>query len=112
MSCVFCKLVDGTLPSKKVYEDDKILVFHDLQPQTPVHVLAIPKEHIENVNSINEENSNIIGYIFSKIPEIAKDLGLDNGYRIITNCGKGGGQSVFHLHFHIIGGEDLGENIV
>ncbi len=105
--CVFCKIVDGSIPSKKVYEDDTILAFYDLEPQAPVHFLVIPKQHIANVDEINEGNADVIAHIFTKIPQIAKSLGLTNGYRIVTNCGKEGCQSVFHMHFHVLGGTQL-----
>lgn len=106
--CIFCKIVDGSIPSKKVYEDDKILAFYDLEPQAPVHVLVIPKLHICCANEVNESNADYIAHIFVKIPEIAKSLGLENGYRIVNNCGEHGCQSVKHMHFHIIGGTQLG----
>lgn len=105
--CIFCKIVDGSIPSKKVYEDEKILAFYDLEPQAPVHVLVIPKQHICCANEINETNSEVIGYLFSKIPEITKKLDLENGYRIVNNCGEDGCQSVMHMHFHILGGKKL-----
>ena len=105
--CVFCKIADGSIPSKKVYEDDRIIAIHDLNPVAPVHVLFIPKEHICCANAINEDNCDVVGHIFSKIPAIAKELGLENGYRVVTNCGEDGGQSVMHLHFHLIGGMKL-----
>ena len=109
--CIFCKIVDGSIPSAKVYEDDKILAFKDLNPQAPVHTLVIPKQHICCADAINEENCEEVGYIFSKIPEIAKSLGLTNGYRIINNCGEDGAQTVKHLHFHILGGKKLPEKM-
>lgn len=105
--CIFCKIVDGSIPSKKVYEDEKILAFYDLEPQAPVHVLVIPKQHICCANEINDTNSEVIGYLFSKIPEITKKLDLKNGYRIVNNCGDDGCQSVKHMHFHILGGKKL-----
>lgn len=105
--CIFCKIISGDIPSNKVYEDDKILAFKDLNPQAPVHVLIVPKEHIAYVDDINEDNCEIVGYIFSKIPLIAKDLGLDNGYRIVNNCKQEGCQTVFHMHFHLLGGKQL-----
>lgn len=110
--CVFCKIIDGSIPSKKVYEDDKILAFYDLEPQAPVHVLVIPKLHICCANKVDESNSDYIARIFEKIPEITKSLGLTNGYRVVTNCGEHGCQSVMHLHFHILGGEQLGGRMV
>lgn len=105
--CIFCKIADGSVPSKKVYEDDKMIVFHDLEPQAPVHVLAIPKQHICCANKITEDNADVVAHIFTKIPEVAASLGLENGYRIVNNCGKDGCQSVFHMHFHILGGKQL-----
>ena len=105
--CVFCKIVDGSIPSNKVYEDDRILAFRDLNPQAPVHVLFVPKEHICCVNALNEENSSVVAHIFATIPAVAKELGLDNGYRVATNCGEEGCQSVLHLHFHLMGGRQL-----
>lgn len=111
MDCLFCSIIKGDIPSAKVYEDEKILAFSDINPQAPVHVLVIPKEHISSVNEIKSENSGIIAYIFEKIPEIAKAEGLANGYRVITNCGDDGCQSVKHLHFHILGGKKLSETM-
>lgn len=107
MDCIFCKIVDGQIPSNKVYEDDRILAFYDLEPQAPVHVLVIPKKHISSANELNMDNSEEIAYIFAKIPEIAQKLNLTNGYRIVNNCGEDGGQTVHHLHFHILGGTKL-----
>lgn len=112
MDCIFCKIVNGDIPSNKVYEDDTVLAFHDIAPQMPVHVIVIPKMHIASAAEVNEENSTVIGHIFEVIPKIAKDLGLDNGFRIINNCGKDGGQTVGHIHFHILGGKTLGEGLV
>lgn len=106
--CIFCKIVDGSIPSKKVYEDDQILAFYDLEPQAPVHVLVIPKIHICCADAVTEENAGVIAHIFTKIPEIAKSLGLEKGYRIVNNCGEHGCQSVKHMHFHILGGTQLG----
>ncbi len=112
MDCIFCKIVNGDIPSNKVYEDDTVLAFHDIAPQMPVHVIVIPKTHIASAAEVNEDNSAVIGHIFEVIPKIAKDLGLDNGFRIINNCGKDGGQTVGHIHFHILGGKTLGEGLV
>ena len=109
MDCIFCKIADGSIPSKKVYEDDKMLAFHDIEPAAPVHVVMIPKEHISSANELNEENSAVVAHIYSKVPEIAKKLGLDGGYRIVNNCGAYGGQTVFHIHFHLMGGKTLGK---
>lgn len=104
MDCIFCKIIAGEIPSKKVFEDDKILAFYDLEPQAPVHVLIIPKSHIASANEINAENSGIIAHIFEVIPRLAKELGLKSGYRIVSNCMKDAGQTVDHLHFHLLGG--------
>lgn len=112
MDCVFCKIVDGVIPSKKVYEDDRILAFYDLEPQAPVHVLFIPKEHIAGADELTEENSGVISHIFTVIPKIAKELGLENGYRVVNNCGEDGGQTVRHLHFHLLGGKKLNTRMV
>ena len=112
MDCIFCKIVKGDIPSNKVYEDETVLAFHDIAPQMPVHVIVIPKMHIASAAEVNEDNSAVIGHIFEVIPKIAKDLGLDNGFRIINNCGKDGGQTVGHIHFHILGGRTLGEGLV
>lgn len=112
MDCIFCKIVNGDIPSNKVYEDDTVLAFHDIAPQMPVHVIVIPKTHIASAAEVNADNSAVIGHIFEVIPKIAKDLGLDNGFRIINNCGKDGGQTVGHIHFHILGGKTLGEGLV
>ena len=112
MDCIFCKIVNGDIPSNKVYEDDTVLAFHDIAPQMPVHVIVIPKMHIASAAEVNEDNSAVIAHIFEVIPKIAKDLGLDNGFRIINNCGKDGGQTVNHIHFHILGGKTLGEGLV
>lgn len=109
--CVFCDIINGSIPSEKVYEDDQILAFKDMNPAAPVHFLVVPKVHIENVNGITAENSKYIAHIFEKIPEIAKAQGIDS-YRIINNCGAQAGQTVMHLHFHVIGGVQLGAKIV
>lgn len=105
--CIFCKIACGEIPSNKVYEDDQVIAFHDLSPAAKVHVLVIPKMHITNVMEINEENSGIIAHIFEVIARLAKELKLERGFRVVSNCNEFGGQSVFHLHFHLIGGEQL-----
>lgn len=112
MDCLFCKIVAGEIPNNTVYEDAEILAFHDITPQAPVHVLVIPKEHIGSLDEITGENSDILAHLFEKIPAIAKKLGLTGGYRVISNCGDDAGQSVKHLHFHLIGGKALPLNIV
>ncbi len=104
MECIFCKIVSGEIPCRKAYEDDEILAFYDLEPQAPVHILIIPKQHIESSNEINCENSKIIAHIFEVIPKLAKELGLSSGYRIVSNCMEDAGQTVKHIHFHILGG--------
>lgn len=109
--CLFCKIISGDIPSKKAYEDDVMLAFHDINPQAPVHILVIPKEHIPSIDGINGENSAIVAKIFEKIPEIAKAAGLTNGYRIISNCGDDACQTVKHLHFHILGGVKMTEKM-
>lgn len=111
MDCVFCKIINGEIPSNKVYEDEKILAFYDLEPQAPVHVLIIPKNHICCTDKLDETNCEIVGYIFSKISKIAEKLGLENGYRVVNNCKEDGGQTVFHLHFHLLGGKKLNTNM-
>ncbi|WP_102400153.1 histidine triad nucleotide-binding protein [Haloimpatiens massiliensis] len=106
--CIFCKIVNGDIPCSKVYEDEKILAFKDIEPQAPTHILIIPKKHIESLNSLTEEDSNIVTYIFMKAKKLAKELGVaEDGYRIVNNCGKDGGQTVQHLHFHMLAGRNL-----
>lgn len=107
MDCLFCKIIAGELPSTKVYEDDKILAFRDINPQAPTHILVIPKEHIAGVDEVNENNAAVISHIFVKIAEIARQEGLSKGYRVVSNVGEYAGQTVRHLHFHILGGEQL-----
>lgn len=111
MDCIFCKIIAGEIPSTKVYEDDEILAFRDINPQAPTHILVIPKQHIAGVHEINAENSAIVAKIFVKIAEIAKQEGLENGYRVVSNVGEDGGQTVPHLHFHILGGKKLDVNM-
>ena len=106
-NCLFCKIIDGVIPSSKVYEDDQILAFRDIAPQAPVHVLVIPKTHIACVDEITSANSGIVAYIFENIPKIAKLAGIENGYRVISNCGADACQTVPHLQFHILGGAPL-----
>ena len=105
--CLFCKIVAGEIPSTKVYEDDKVLAFRDIAPQAPTHILVIPKEHIASVAEIRAENSDVVAHIFEVIAKIAKDEGLTGGYRVVSNCGDDAGQTVHHLHFHILGGKKL-----
>jgi histidine triad (HIT) family protein len=106
-NCLFCKIVAGDIPSTKVYEDDQILAFRDIAPQAPTHILVVPKMHIADCNGVNTDNSAVVAHIFSVIPQIAKAEGLENGYRVVSNCGEDAGQTVQHLHFHILGGKKL-----
>lgn len=112
MDCLFCKIAAGEIPSTKVYEDDKVLAFRDINPQAPAHILVIPKEHIGGVDEITGENAAVVAHIFAKIAEIAKQEGLTDGYRVVSNIGKHGCQSVRHLHFHILGGKQLNGSMV
>ena len=111
MDCLFCAIVNGDIPSKKVYEDEYCYAFLDINPQAPVHCLVVPKAHIASVDEIDSETAPVVAKIFAAIPQIAKILGLSNGYRIISNIGEDGCQSVKHLHFHILGGKKLSENM-
>ena len=108
MSCIFCKIINGEIPSNKIYEDDKVLAFYDVNPEAPIHFLVIPKEHIQSVNELNEKNVDIISHIFLVINKIVRDLNIsETGYRVVNNCGKDGGQTVDHMHFHVLGQRDL-----
>lgn len=106
--CIFCSIVAGNIPSKKVYEDDQVLAFLDIAPKTPVHILVIPKQHLSGAGAITEQHAALVGHIFAKIPQIAADQGLTD-FRVVTNNGESAGQTVHHLHFHILGGRTLGE---
>ena len=106
--CIFCKIAAGGIPSNKVYEDETVLAFYDLDPQAPVHVLVIPKAHIASAAEITPENSGVVAHIFEVIAELARELGLENGFRVINNCGEDGMQSVQHLHFHLLGKRKMG----
>ena len=111
MDCIFCAIIKGDIPSKKVYEDEACFAFLDINPQAPVHCLVVPKEHIPSADAINEENSKTVAKIFEAIPRIARELNLAEGYRIVSNIGDNGCQSVKHLHFHILGGAKLSETM-
>ena len=111
MDCLFCKIAAGEIPSTKVYEDDKLLAFKDINPQAPVHILVIPKEHFDSVDALDEKSAPIVGNIMLVAKKIAAEQGLKDGYRIITNIGENGGQTVKHLHFHILGGVKLSEKM-
>lgn len=106
--CLFCKIISGDIPSVKVYEDDSVYAFNDIEPQAPVHIIIIPKEHISSGNELNDENSAVVGHIFAVASKIAKDMGFaEKGWRIVNNCGEDGGQTVGHLHFHLLAGRNL-----
>ena len=111
-NCLFCKIIKGEIPSAKVYEDEYVYAFRDINPQTPVHVLVVPKIHIASAAEVNAENSLYVAKCFEAIAKIAEAEGLDKGYRVVNNCGEDGGQTVMHLHFHLIGGVKLSEKIV
>jgi histidine triad (HIT) family protein len=106
-NCLFCKIVRGEIPSTKVYEDEKVLAFRDIAPMAPTHILVIPKAHIASVNEVNAENAAIVAHIFTVIPRVAAAEKLEGGYRVVSNCGADAGQTVHHLHFHILGGKQL-----
>lgn len=106
--CIFCKIIKGEIPSKKIYEDDKVLAFYDISPEAPVHFLVIPKEHIASANELTKENASVISHIFLIINKIVSELGIsESGYRIVNNTGEEGGQTVHHMHFHVLGGRSL-----
>ena len=112
-NCIFCKIIKGEIPSSKVYEDDEVLAFNDINPAAPIHVLVIPKKHIASLAEMNDVDEKIISKVYKVINEIAEKQGFkDKGYRVIVNCGKDGGQEVGHLHFHLLAGKQLGEKIV
>ena len=111
MDCIFCKIIKGDIPSSKVYEDELVYAFRDINPQAPTHILVIPKEHLPSVDAITAENSGLVAHIFEVIPQIAKAENLANGYRVVSNCGDDARQSVKHLHFHILGGKVLSESM-
>lgn len=108
MDCLFCKIINGEIPSNKVYEDDQVFAFRDIEPQAPTHILIIPKQHIKSAAEIDESNSAVVAHIFEIAAKIAKQEGLDDGFRIVNNCGDIAGQTVKHLHFHLMGGREFG----
>ena len=111
--CLFCKIIKGEVPSQKVYEDEEILAFKDIHPAAPIHILVIPKKHIDSLAQMQAEDEEMTGKIYHVINQIAEEQGFkENGYRVIVNCGKDGGQEVMHLHFHLLAGKSLGEKIV
>lgn len=105
--CLFCKIAAGEIPSNKLFEDDRLLAFYDIDPQAPVHFLVIPKKHISSAAALTEADGALLGHVFAVIAKLAKEQGLDNGYRVISNVGEDAGQTVKHLHFHVLGGEKL-----
>lgn len=105
--CLFCKIITGEIPSTKVYEDDTVFAFRDINPQAPTHVLVVPKAHIADCNGVSAANSAVVAHIFEVIPKIAQAEGLTGGYRVVSNCGSDAGQTVQHLHFHVLGGKAL-----
>lgn len=107
MDCLFCKIINGDIPSSKVYEDDTVFAFRDIEPQAPVHILIIPKQHIKSAADITPENSSVVAHIFEVAAKIAESEGLTDGYRIVNNCGDSAGQTVKHLHFHLMGGREF-----
>ena len=111
MDCIFCAIIRGEIPSKKLYEDEFVYSFADINPQAPIHALVVPKKHISSADAINDGNADEVKKIFCAIPKIAASLGLANGYRVITNVGEDGCQSVKHIHFHVLGGATLPENM-
>ena len=113
MDCIFCKIINKEIPSEIVYEDEEILAFKDIAPKAPVHIIVIPKKHIEKITEIEKQDEAVIGKIYSAINKIAKEQGIaEDGFRVIINCGENGGQEVNHVHFHLLGGTKLGMKIV
>lgn len=111
-NCIFCKIIAGEIPSNKVYEDEDMLIFRDINPQAKVHCLCVPKSHFAALAEMDEKQAELVKKCLVKIPSVAKELGLENGYRLIVNQGKDAGQTVFHLHIHILGGQDMGEKLI
>ena len=111
--CLFCKIIKGEIPSNKVYEEEEVYAFYDINPAAPIHILVIPKKHISSLAELEKDDEALIGKIYAVINKIADEKGFkNNGYRVIVNCGKDGGQEVMHLHFHVLAGKELGEKIV
>ena len=106
-NCLFCKIVSGAIPSTKVYEDETVLAFRDIAPQAPTHILVIPKEHISGMSEVSADNAQLVAHCLEVVAQVAKAEGLENGYRVVSNCGDDAGQTVHHLHFHILGGRKL-----
>lgn len=109
MDCLFCKIINGEIPSDKVYEDELVYAFNDISPTAPTHVLIIPKKHIATLNDVTEDDEKLIGHIYFVAEKIAKEKGIaEDGYRVVSNCNKNAGQTVFHIHFHLLGGREFG----
>ncbi|NLW03086.1 MAG: histidine triad nucleotide-binding protein [Clostridiaceae bacterium] len=112
-NCIFCRIIKGEIPSTKVYEDENVIAFKDINPAAPVHVLVVPKQHIDSLEALNEENIQVVAPVHKAIQEVAKITGVaEQGYRVIVNCGPGAGQTVMHLHYHVLGGVKMGEKIL
>lgn len=107
MDCIFCKIANGEIPATKVYEDDLVVAFNDLEPQAPTHILVIPKEHISSAKEVTEENSKVIAHIFEVIAKLSKELKMVDGFRVVNNCGDSAGQTVKHIHFHLLSGRNF-----
>ena len=107
MDCIFCKIANGEIPATKVYEDDLVVAFNDLEPQAPTHILVIPKEHISSAKYVTEENSKVIAHIFEVIAKLSKELKMEDGFRVVNNCGDSAGQTVKHIHFHLLSGRNF-----
>ena len=107
MDCLFCKIAAGEIPSKTLYEDDMVRAFYDIDPKAPVHFLVIPKQHIASLDEVDGENSAVIAHVYEVIARLAKELGMSNGYRVVSNCGADAGQTVPHIHFHVLAGRLL-----
>ena len=112
-ACIFCKIIKKEIPSTIIYEDDKVIAFNDVNPAAPIHILVVPKKHIETLLEVSDEDNELISYVYQIINKIAKEKGFaNNGFRVIVNCGKDSGQEVMHIHFHVLAGKKLGEKIV
>jgi histidine triad (HIT) family protein len=107
MDCIFCKIANGEIPSTKVYEDETVVAFNDLEPQAPTHILVIPKAHITSAADVTGENSSVVAHIFEVIAKLSEELKMTDGFRVVTNCGESAGQTVKHLHFHLLSGRDF-----
>jgi histidine triad (HIT) family protein len=107
VACIFCDIIDSKIPSNKIYEDEKVVAFEDIDPKAPVHILVVPKEHISTLDDITKENCGVISHVYLVIKELAAKYGLEDGYRVISNCKENGGQTVFHIHFHLLGGKTM-----